>query len=181
MISKGRSPTMRNVSRTHRVALDWLFDSINLVPQIQITNVHTRNQLADMLTKSSLTRDEWDHLFRLLNIMNFSMFCCSHFLSNEEQSSMSKRAQESTCKEGSAVAKPRPMKLVSRNLLGAKKDPPQDSSDPNSPVNRELDQSCVSSSGRKLTRNINPNPTTYSQERQQDDTQSSSTRNRAER
>ena len=26
MIIKGRSPTMRHVSWTHRVALDWLFD-----------------------------------------------------------------------------------------------------------------------------------------------------------
>ena len=26
MIIEGRSPTMRHVSRTHRVALDWLFD-----------------------------------------------------------------------------------------------------------------------------------------------------------
>ena len=32
MIIKGRSPTMRHVSRTHRVALDWLFDRINLEP-----------------------------------------------------------------------------------------------------------------------------------------------------
>ena len=32
MIMKGRSPTMRHVSRTHRVALDWLFDRINLDP-----------------------------------------------------------------------------------------------------------------------------------------------------
>ena len=30
LIIKGRSPTMRHVSRTHRVALDWLFDRINL-------------------------------------------------------------------------------------------------------------------------------------------------------
>ena len=30
MISKGRSPTMRLVSRTHRVALDWLSDKINV-------------------------------------------------------------------------------------------------------------------------------------------------------
>ena len=36
MITKGRSPTMRHVSRTHRVALDWLFDRINLDPKIQI-------------------------------------------------------------------------------------------------------------------------------------------------
>ena len=30
MITKGRSPTMRHVSRTHRVAFDCLFDRINL-------------------------------------------------------------------------------------------------------------------------------------------------------
>ena len=28
IIVKGRSPTMRHVSRTHRVALDWLFDRV---------------------------------------------------------------------------------------------------------------------------------------------------------
>ena len=33
MIIKGRSPTMKHVSRTHRVALDWLFDRINLDPK----------------------------------------------------------------------------------------------------------------------------------------------------
>ena len=33
MITKGRSPTMRHVSRTHRVALDWLFDRVNLDTQ----------------------------------------------------------------------------------------------------------------------------------------------------
>ena len=45
MTTKGRSPTMRHVSRTHRVALVWLFDRINL-----LTNcVDTKNQLADIL------------------------------------------------------------------------------------------------------------------------------------
>ena len=42
MIIKGRSP-MRHVSRTHRVALDWLFDRINLDPQIQIKYIDTKN------------------------------------------------------------------------------------------------------------------------------------------
>ena len=32
MIIEGRSPTMRHVSRTHRVALDWLFDRIHQNP-----------------------------------------------------------------------------------------------------------------------------------------------------
>ena len=45
MIMKGRSPTMRHVSRTHRVALDWLFDRINLDPKIQIKYIDTKNNL----------------------------------------------------------------------------------------------------------------------------------------
>ena len=51
MIMKGRSPTMRHVSRAHRVALDWLLDRINLDPKIQIKYIDTKNQLADILTK----------------------------------------------------------------------------------------------------------------------------------
>ena len=167
---------MRHVSRPHRVALHWLFDRINWDPKIQIKNVDTNNQLADMLTKSSFKRDEWDHLLHLLNIMNFLMFSCSHFLSNRKQSAMSKRAQESTAKEGSAVAKPRPMNVVSRNLLSAKQTSPKDSSASKSPGNQELEQSYVSPSVRKLMRNKSRDPTAYSQERRQDDTLFSSTR-----
>ena len=51
MIIKGRSHTMRHVFRTHRVALDWLFDRINLDPKIQIKYIDTKNQLADILTE----------------------------------------------------------------------------------------------------------------------------------
>ena len=51
-------PTMRHVSGTHRVALDWLFDRINLDPKIQIKYIDTRNQLADMLTKGNFKHDE---------------------------------------------------------------------------------------------------------------------------
>ena len=50
MIIKGRSPTMRRVSRTHTVALDWLFDRIKVDSKIQIKYIDTKNQLADMLT-----------------------------------------------------------------------------------------------------------------------------------
>ena len=63
MIIKGRSLTMRDVSRTHRVALDWLFDRINLDPKIQIKYIDTKNKLADILTKGNFTRYEWNHLF----------------------------------------------------------------------------------------------------------------------
>ena len=66
MIVKGKSPTMRHVSRTYRIALDLLFDRINLGSKIQIKYIDTKNQLADMLTKGNFTRDEWNHLLCFL-------------------------------------------------------------------------------------------------------------------
>ena len=44
MIIKGRSLTMRHVSRTHRVALDWLFDRINLDPKSNTSTPRTNSQ-----------------------------------------------------------------------------------------------------------------------------------------
>ena len=43
MMIKGRSPTIRHVSRTHRVALVWLFDRINLDQKVQIKYIDTEN------------------------------------------------------------------------------------------------------------------------------------------
>ena len=106
MIIKGRSPTMRHVSRIHRVALDWLFDRIRLDPKIQITYIDTKNQLADMLTKGNFTRDEWNHLVCLFNISH------SSYINSLE--AMSKRTQEDAGEER-VTAKSKPMiNLVSR-------------------------------------------------------------------
>ena len=96
MIMKGRSPTMTHVSRTHRVALDWLFDRINLDPKIQIKYIDTKNQLADVLTKGNFTRDEWNHLLTLFNISHFSSTACI--------AAMAKRAQQESG-EGRVTAK----------------------------------------------------------------------------
>ena len=90
-IIKGRSPTMRHVSRTHGVALDWLFDRINLDPKIQIKYIDTKNQLADILTQGSFTRDEWNHLLCLFNISHFSSTVCSE--------TMAKRLQQDSGEE----------------------------------------------------------------------------------
>ena len=76
---------MRHVSRTHRVALDWLFDRINLDPKIQIIDVDTKNQLADILTKGNFTRDEWNHLLSLFNISHFSFTVCSDTMAKRSQ------------------------------------------------------------------------------------------------
>ena len=91
---------MRHVSRTHRVALDWLFDRIYLDPKIQIKYIDTKNQLADILTKGNFTRDEWNHLLNLFNIRHFSSTACT--------AAMAKRAQQGSGGER-VTAKSRPM------------------------------------------------------------------------
>ena len=106
MIIKGRSPTMSHVSRTHRVALDWLFDRIKLDLKIQIKYIDTKNQLADIVTEGNFTRDEWNHLLCFFNI--------SHFSSINSLEAMSKRTPEDAGEER-VTAKSKPMmNLVSR-------------------------------------------------------------------
>ena len=107
MIIEGRSPTLRHVSRTHRVALDWLFDRINLDSKIQIKYIDTKNQLADMLTKGNFTRDEWNHLLCLFNISHFSSTVCS--------AAMAKRFQQDSGEER-VTAKSKPMMNLSARM-----------------------------------------------------------------
>ena len=75
MIIKGRSPTMRHVSRTHRVAPDWPCDRINLDPQVICR--HQKTKLADILTNG--------------NIMNISRFSCGDVSPINGLQAMSKR------------------------------------------------------------------------------------------
>ena len=100
MIMKGRSPTMRHVSRTHRVALEWLFDRINLDSKSKsnISTPKTNSQTS--LTKGNFTRDEWNHLLNLFNISHFSSTSCI--------AAMAKRAQQDSG-EGRVTAKSRLM------------------------------------------------------------------------
>ena len=99
---------MRHVSRTHRVALDWLFDRINLDSKIQIKYIDTKNQLADILTKGNFKRDEWNHLLNLLNI--------SLFRSTDCIAAMAKRAQQESGEER-VTSKSRPMMNLTARML----------------------------------------------------------------
>ena len=143
MIIKGRSPTMRYVSRTHRVALDWLFDRINLDPKIQIKYIDTKNQLADMLTKGNFTRDKWNHMLCLFNISHFSSTVCSE--------AMAKRVQQDSGEER-VTAKSRPiMSLVARALSNPS------SSASESPGNRSYgNQNPWSAKAEKEDRKVQP-------------------------
>ena len=91
---------MRHVSRTHRVALMWLFDRINLDPKIQVKYIDTKNQLADIITKGNFTRDEWNHVLCFFNVSHFSSTVCFD--------TMAKRSQHDSGEER-VTAKSRPM------------------------------------------------------------------------
>ena len=106
MIIKGRSLRMRHVSRTHRVAFDWLFDRINLDSKIQVKDIDTKNQLADILTRGNFTRDEWNHLLNLFNI--------SHFSSTASTAAMEKRAQQESGEERVTAKSRSMMNLTAR-------------------------------------------------------------------
>ena len=111
MIIRGRSRTPRHVSRTNRVALDWLFDRTNSDHNFQIRYVDSRNQLADLLTKGHLTRDEWNRLLCLFNISLFSSQSCSE--------AIVKRPLEGDYEER-VVAKSKPVRhLVSIRRAGS--------------------------------------------------------------
>ena len=152
---------MRHVSRTHRVALSWLFDRVIGPQKIQIKYVDTKNQLADMLTKGNFTRDEWNHLLRLFNIMNFSMFSCSHFLSIKKPNTISKRAQERRTGEELVVANWKPVSLRSRSL-SANHSPMLDSRTSYSPGKQGLGRNSVFMRTERSARDRVQNLTTNS-------------------
>ena len=108
MIIKGRSPTMRNVSRNRVVALDWLFVRINLDTKIQMRCIDTKHQLADLLTKGNFTRDEWTNLPHLFNISHLSSTCCTKNFSLISCSTKTKRIQDQKEEEERVVSKSRP-------------------------------------------------------------------------
>ena len=130
-----------------------------------------------MLTKGSFTRDEWDHLLRLLNIMNFSMF----FL---QPSSFKHKAdchvQESSGKHGQrrfGGGETETDEFGVKNLLSAKKTHSQDSSGSNSPrgIKSWIRVLFHGAPGNRCE-TTKKDPTAFSQERRRDGTPSSSTR-----
>ena len=106
MIIKGRSPTMRHVSRTTELLLiGYSIESI-WTPKSKSNTLTPKNQLADILTKGNFTRDERNDLLCLFNISHFSSTDCSEM--------MSKRTQKDSGEER-VTAKSKPMmNLVSR-------------------------------------------------------------------
>ena len=68
---KGRNPTLRHVPRVHRVNTDACYERIRDDPGVFLRYWPTKYQLADILTKGSFTKMEWDRLVDLLQIRPF--------------------------------------------------------------------------------------------------------------
>ena len=91
---------------TELLLIGYLIES-TWTPKTESKRVDTKNQVADMLTKGSFTRDEWNHLLSLFNISHFSSAACSEV--------MSKRTQKESGEER-VTAKSRPMmNLIARS------------------------------------------------------------------
>ena len=131
-------------------------------PKSESKMLTPKTQLADWLTEGSCTRHEWCILLRLFNIMNFSMFSRSHFRSVEKANTMSKRIPERKTEGEPAVAKPRSVCLISRNLNReqASSFGPDAADVPGDP---QLDSGSVQRSCEKLQQDSNPNPVPCSQ------------------
>ena len=99
MLITGRSPTMRHVSRTHGVALDWLFDRINL-------DTKKTNPLHGHRTPTRRHSDK-GKIPHVMNGIIFSIRSRSAFSLASCSEAMSKRMQHLTGEEG-IVAKSKP-------------------------------------------------------------------------
>ena len=55
---------------THRVNLDRRLEQVNLDSNMPVKCVYTNQQIADILTKGSFTRDKWNELMILLGIFS---------------------------------------------------------------------------------------------------------------
>ena len=67
IVSKGRSPQLRHLPRTHRIDVNWPFEVCSS-PRVLMRYVHTSHQIADMFTKAITKVDTWIHLLDLAQI-----------------------------------------------------------------------------------------------------------------
>ena len=114
-----------------------------------------------MSTKGSFTRDEWDHLLRLLNIKNSRCFLAAIFF-----------------QAGSSVSCRRELRKVHQRRFGSGETETNESGvkEPLRKI-RVIQTALESTLGSELCFiQNNQNPTMYFQEWQQDDAQSSSTK-----
>ena len=68
MVIKARAPMLKHTARTHRMDLDWLFERISTDPAVFDRYIHTKLQIADMLTRGNFGGEQWLVLCCLLHV-----------------------------------------------------------------------------------------------------------------
>ena len=66
-VKKARSMALRHLPRTHRIDLHWLFEVCSH-PRVRMKYVNTKQQAADLMTKSINNPATWSHLLELAQI-----------------------------------------------------------------------------------------------------------------
>ena len=67
LVKKARSMALRHLPRTHRIDLQWLFEVCSH-PRVCMKYVNTKQQAADLMTKSLNNPQVWQHLLDLAQI-----------------------------------------------------------------------------------------------------------------
>ena len=67
LVAKARSMALRHLPRTHRIDLQWLFEVCSH-PRVCMKYVNTKQQAADLMTKSLNNPQVWQHLLELAQI-----------------------------------------------------------------------------------------------------------------
>ena len=67
IIEEARSMALRHLPRTHRIDVHWLFE-VCANPQIRMLYVNTKQQIADLMTKSLNNPQTWEHLLDIAQI-----------------------------------------------------------------------------------------------------------------
>ena len=67
IIKKARSMALRHLPRTHRIDVQWLFEVCSH-PRVCMLYVNTKQQVADLMAKSFVNPQMWEHLIDVAQI-----------------------------------------------------------------------------------------------------------------
>jgi len=67
IVKKARSMALRHLPRTHRIDVQWLFE-VCANPRVRMLYVNTKQQIADLMTKSLNNPQIWEHLLDIAQI-----------------------------------------------------------------------------------------------------------------
>jgi hypothetical protein len=67
IVKNARSMALRHLPRTHRIDVHWLFEVCSN-PRVRMLYVNTKQQVADLMTKSINNQTNWAHLLDINQI-----------------------------------------------------------------------------------------------------------------